>query len=163
MVRPSAPWRASPCRHESGDSGVDHVRWSGGRFLLTLARTGRSPGVGRCRLGDLRICELPVEIDEVHWLVSDIEENGPARTPAEVEARPVPGLEVAVESRARDRPTCPHSSALLSESFSSLGLSHEGNDRFDVALAQPFDRGHVSEVPVVSADAGLDGEEEGAV
>jgi len=53
---------------------------------------------GRAELTDLRVCELAVsilearqrEIDEMDWLIADIEANGPARTPAEADARPVP-------------------------------------------------------------------------
>jgi hypothetical protein len=59
----------------------------------------------RSELADLRVCELAIEIseaqrreiDEMHWLVADIEENGPASTPAEVEARPVPEFEGVAE------------------------------------------------------------------
>jgi hypothetical protein len=47
---------------------------------------------------DVRVCELAVEIseaqrreiDEMDWLIRDIEENGPATTAAEAEARAVP-------------------------------------------------------------------------
>jgi hypothetical protein len=47
---------------------------------------------------DIRVCELAVEIseaqrreiDEMDWLIRDIEENGPATTVAEAEARAVP-------------------------------------------------------------------------
>lgn len=59
----------------------------------------------RSELADLRVCELAIEIseaqrreiDEMHWLISDIEENGPASTSAEVEARPVPEFEGVAE------------------------------------------------------------------
>lgn len=59
----------------------------------------------RSELADLRVCELAIEIseaqrreiDEMHWLIADIEENGPASTPAEVEARPVPEFEGVAE------------------------------------------------------------------
>lgn len=59
----------------------------------------------RSELADLRVCELAIEIseaqrreiDEMHWLVADIEENGPASTPSEVEARPVPEFEGVAE------------------------------------------------------------------
>ena len=52
-------------------------------------------------LSDIRVCELAVgiiqaqrrEIDEMEWLIADIEENGPATTPAEAEARPLPDFE----------------------------------------------------------------------
>lgn len=54
---------------------------------------------------DHRVCELAVEIseaqrreiDEMDWLIDDIQENGPASTRAEAEARPVPTFEVDVE------------------------------------------------------------------
>ncbi|MGE0732338.1 MAG: DUF305 domain-containing protein [Acidimicrobiia bacterium] len=52
----------------------------------------------RSDLSDVRVCELAVgiteaqrrEIREMDWLISDIEANGPAETPAEADARPVP-------------------------------------------------------------------------
>lgn len=55
----------------------------------------------RSELADLRVCELAVaiseaqrrEIDEMHWLIADIEANGVAATPAEAQARPVPDFE----------------------------------------------------------------------
>jgi hypothetical protein len=58
----------------------------------------------RAELTDVRVCELAVaiseaqrrEIDEMHWLIADIEENGEADTAAEAEARPVPDFEVSV-------------------------------------------------------------------
>lgn len=59
----------------------------------------------RSELADVRVCELAVaiseaqrrEIDEMHWLIADIEENGPATTPVEAEARPVPDFEGLAE------------------------------------------------------------------
>lgn len=50
---------------------------------------------------DYRVCELAVEIseaqrreiDEMDWLIEDIRANGPASTPEEAEARPVPSFE----------------------------------------------------------------------
>jgi hypothetical protein len=50
---------------------------------------------------DVRVCELAVEIseaqrreiDEMAWLIDDIEQNGVAATPEEAEARPVPAFE----------------------------------------------------------------------
>lgn len=52
----------------------------------------------RSEIADLRVCELAVgiieaqrrEIDEMSWLIADIAENGPAETPEEAAARPVP-------------------------------------------------------------------------
>jgi len=49
---------------------------------------------------DVRVCELAVaiseaqrrEIDEMKWLIADIEANGEAETLAEAEARPVPSF-----------------------------------------------------------------------
>lgn len=59
---------------------------------------------------DVRVCELAVaiseaqrrEIDEMEWLIADIEANGVAETVEEAEARPVPDYEV---SAVRDCPT----------------------------------------------------------
>ena len=59
---------------------------------------------------DVRVCELAVaiseaqrrEILEMDWLIADIEENGPAATPAAAASRPVPEYEVAA---LRDCPT----------------------------------------------------------
>lgn len=55
----------------------------------------------RSEIDDLRVCELAVEIteaqrreiSEMEWLITDIDENGPAATPAEAEQRPVPEFE----------------------------------------------------------------------
>lgn len=52
----------------------------------------------RAEIDDVRVCELATgiieaqqrEIDEMDWLISDIDENGKATTAAEAEARPVP-------------------------------------------------------------------------
>ncbi len=52
----------------------------------------------RSEISDLRVCELTVaiieaqrrEISEMEWLIADIAEHGPAETPGEAEARPVP-------------------------------------------------------------------------
>ncbi len=52
----------------------------------------------RSGLEDVRVCELAVdiieaqrrEIDEMSWLIDDIEANGAATTPAQAAARPVP-------------------------------------------------------------------------
>lgn len=59
----------------------------------------------RFESADVRVCELAVEIseaqrreiDEMHWLISDIEANGPATTPEEADARPVPDFEGVAE------------------------------------------------------------------
>lgn len=58
---------------------------------------------------DVRVCELAVEIseaqrreiDEMDWLIRDIEENGPATTAAEAESRAVPDFGEPAER------TCP--------------------------------------------------------
>jgi hypothetical protein len=57
----------------------------------------------RSEIEDQRVCELAVgiieaqrrEIDEMEWLIADIEENGPARTAADAEARAVPDFDGA--------------------------------------------------------------------
>ena len=54
---------------------------------------------------DVRVCELAVaiseaqrrEILEMDWLIEDIAENGPATTPEEAEARPVPDFDRPAE------------------------------------------------------------------
>ena len=59
----------------------------------------------RFDVSDVRVCELAVaisdaqrrEIEEMYWLIEDIEENGAADTVAEAEARPVPEFEVSAE------------------------------------------------------------------
>jgi uncharacterized protein (DUF305 family) len=55
----------------------------------------------RSEIEDVRVCELAVEIieaqrreiSEMEWMISDIEANGAASTPAEAEQRPVPEFE----------------------------------------------------------------------
>lgn len=55
----------------------------------------------RFEVEDVRVCELAVgiikaqrrEIDEMNWLIQDIEENGPAETRAEAENRPLPDFD----------------------------------------------------------------------
>jgi hypothetical protein len=55
----------------------------------------------RSEIEDVRVCELAVEIieaqrreiSEMEWLITDIDENGPAATAAEAEQRPVPDFE----------------------------------------------------------------------
>lgn len=52
----------------------------------------------RSEISDVRVCELAVaiieaqrrEISEMEWLITDIAENGPAETPEEARARPLP-------------------------------------------------------------------------
>ena len=64
----------------------------------------------RAGISDVRVCELTVaiseaqrrEIDEMKWLIADIAENGPADSPAEAQARPVPTFE---GTALRDCPT----------------------------------------------------------
>lgn len=59
----------------------------------------------RAQLDDVRVCELAVaiieaqrrEIDEMDWLIADIDANGPARTASEAESRPVPEFEGAAD------------------------------------------------------------------
>lgn len=54
----------------------------------------------RANLDDVRVCELATsiieaqrrEIAEMEWLISDIDQNGPARTPTEAASRPIPGF-----------------------------------------------------------------------
>ena len=54
---------------------------------------------------DVRVCELAVEIseaqrreiDEMDWLIQDIERNGPATTAAEADARQVPEFPASAE------------------------------------------------------------------
>ena len=63
----------------------------------------------RAELSDVRVCQLAVaiseaqrrEIDEMDWLIEDIERNGVADTLEEADARPVPDFEA---SAARDCP-----------------------------------------------------------
>ncbi len=55
----------------------------------------------RSDLSDVRVCELAVgiteaqrrEIAEMSWLVDDIDQNGPATSRADADARPVPDFE----------------------------------------------------------------------
>jgi hypothetical protein len=55
----------------------------------------------RSEIRDVRVCELAVgiieaqrrEIDEMEWLIRDIDENGLAETAAEAQRRPVPDFE----------------------------------------------------------------------
>lgn len=55
----------------------------------------------RSQIRDVRVCRLAVaiieaqrrEISEMEWLLADIGENGPAETPEEAAARPVPVFE----------------------------------------------------------------------
>jgi len=55
----------------------------------------------RADIDDIRVCQLAVEIiraqekeiAEMEWLIEDIEENGEAETPEEVQARPLPEFE----------------------------------------------------------------------
>jgi hypothetical protein len=61
----------------------------------------------RAQLADVRVCELAVsiseaqrrEIQDMSWLIEDIEANGPATTTDEAEARAVPAF-VGVADRA---------------------------------------------------------------
>ncbi len=63
----------------------------------------------RFNVDDVRVCELAVaiseaqrrEILEMDWLIADIAQNGPATTPEEAEARPVPDFD---RSALRDCP-----------------------------------------------------------
>lgn len=64
----------------------------------------------RAGIEDVRVCELAVEIseaqrreiDEMDWLLQDIESNGIAETAADAESRPVPEFE---KPAVRDCPT----------------------------------------------------------
>ena len=59
----------------------------------------------RAELSDVRVCQLAVEIseaqrreiDEMDWLIEDIERNGVADTPEEAEARAAPEFEASAE------------------------------------------------------------------
>jgi ABC-type multidrug transport system fused ATPase/permease subunit len=59
----------------------------------------------RAQIADVRVCELAVQISEaqrreileMEWLIEDIERNGPAETPEEAQARPVPDFSEAAE------------------------------------------------------------------
>jgi len=59
----------------------------------------------RAELADVRVCELAVEIseaqrreiDEMDWLIQDIQANGPATTPEEAQGRPVPAFEASAD------------------------------------------------------------------
>ena len=59
----------------------------------------------RAELADVRVCRLAVEISEaqrreileMEWLINDIEQNGPARTAEEAQAREVPDFERAAK------------------------------------------------------------------
>jgi hypothetical protein len=59
----------------------------------------------RAEIEDVRVCELAVEIseaqrreiDEMDWLIEDIERNGLATTAEEADARPVPTFEATAE------------------------------------------------------------------
>jgi hypothetical protein len=63
----------------------------------------------RFQVEDLRVCELAVqiseaqrrEIDEMDWLIDDIGANGPATTPAEAAARPVPDFPASADRTCR--------------------------------------------------------------
>jgi len=56
-------------------------------------------------ISDVRVCELAVaiseaqrrEIDEMKWLIADINENGEAETAAEAEARPIPSFPASAD------------------------------------------------------------------
>ena len=59
----------------------------------------------RAELADIRVCELAVEIseaqrreiDEMEWLVQDIEANGLVTTPEEAQARPIPTFQASAD------------------------------------------------------------------
>ncbi|CAN5727335.1 hypothetical protein BH23GEM11_BH23GEM11_04400 [soil metagenome] len=61
----------------------------------------------RARIEDVRVCELAVEISEaqrreiqeMEWLINDIQQHGIAATPEEAAARPIPDFEVAADRR----------------------------------------------------------------
>jgi uncharacterized membrane protein YsdA (DUF1294 family) len=63
----------------------------------------------RAQIDDVRVCELAVEIseaqrreiDEMDWLIQDIERNGPATTVEQAQARQVPEFPASAER------TCP--------------------------------------------------------
>ena len=59
----------------------------------------------RFDVDDVRVCELAVQISEAQrreilemdWLIEDIDENGPASSPAEARERPVPHFDVSAD------------------------------------------------------------------
>ena len=59
----------------------------------------------RAELADIRVCELAVEIseaqrreiDEMEWLIQDIDANGLVTTPEEAQARPIPTFEASAD------------------------------------------------------------------
>ena len=59
----------------------------------------------RAEIVDVRVCELAVsiseaqrrEIDEMDWLIADIQRNGPATTPEEAESRAMPTFEASAD------------------------------------------------------------------
>lgn len=59
----------------------------------------------RFNVADVRVCELAVDISEAQrrenlemdWLLKDIAQNGPASTPEEADARPVPDFDTPAE------------------------------------------------------------------
>jgi hypothetical protein len=59
----------------------------------------------RARIQDVRVCELATEISEAQrreifemdWLIQDIQDNGPATTSDEAQARPVPDYQEPAE------------------------------------------------------------------
>ncbi|PLC10922.1 DUF305 domain-containing protein [Kocuria flava] len=59
----------------------------------------------RAEFADVRVCELAVEIseaqrreiDEMDWLIADIEANGVAETVQEAQARPVPDYQASAQ------------------------------------------------------------------
>lgn len=59
----------------------------------------------RAEISDVRVCRLAADISEaqrreileMEWYINDIQQNGPARTAAEAEAREVPDFQVAAE------------------------------------------------------------------
>ncbi len=65
----------------------------------------------RADIDDVRVCELAVEIseaqrreiDEMDWLIEDIQENGVASTVEEAEARPVPDFSVDAQRECPPR------------------------------------------------------------
>ena len=59
----------------------------------------------RAQIQDVRVCQLAVEISEAQrreilemdWLIDDIQGNGPVKTAAEAQQRPVPDFDVAAD------------------------------------------------------------------
>ena len=87
---------------DRSQSTVDDVAFMRGMIPHHSLAITRSERFGN---DDVRVCELAVEIseaqrreiDEMDWLIEDIQANGAATTLEEARARPVPDFDVAAE------------------------------------------------------------------